>query len=330
MFLNSSNYCNKMPIVLIIGVATSTSTIFQSLSVSETTRIKLRVFTSQSASSTLNTIIDDILLTPKSPFHLSGYALRNLTDVFLFYDFTTTEFMKSFKFCMLEHYSQGNEYSICSSTYARARNRIAQLTPMELENLRKLPSFRAFIEKLVDQEPRRVIDLLTDSEYFRNQLNEFIADIYRYMLKFHCFIRVLLVMVKDLPLAPLGKLLRVLYVHCFNQRENVVECKEFKKCLNLMEGMAKDQLISMIQNCNQLTEEYIAKYCSKECFDSDDYETIASDVQENIKVTMIGLMEHGEQLKNVQCNSTRAYGDTSNLDKLGSRDNLKQVEIYFK
>lgn len=115
-----SNRCKQIPIVLVLGVATSATTIFQTLSVNETTRIKLSVFTSQTSNESLNTIIEEILLSPVVPFLLSGKVLKLLKNIFLYYDFTTTVFLKGYKYCMLEHYSQGNAFSVCTSSLSRS------------------------------------------------------------------------------------------------------------------------------------------------------------------------------------------------------------------
>lgn len=316
-----SNRCNPLPIVLILGVATATKTIFQTLSAAETTRIKIRVFTSQPATTTLNTITADILLTPKLPFHLSGYILRNMMDVYICYDFTITEFMKSFKYCLLEHYSQGNEYSLCTTSYARSLQRITQLTTEDLDHLRRLPSFRTHIEAILEHDPRRVVQLLTDDAYLRVEMKRFIGDIFSYMLLFHCFIRVLLVLVKDLPQAPLGKLLRSLYVECFNQKENVVDTKAFNECWRIMENVAKDQLISIMQNDVVRTiDEFLNEYCP----DSND-DPIIEGVRSTIQDAQEEILNTSIALCSAQATSSSTAGELINLK---SRDGMRQVNHH--
>lgn len=259
-----------MPIVLILGVATLTSTIFQSLSVNETTKIKLRVFSSQSAVVSFNKIVEDILLTPKLPFQLSGHVLRRLSDVFLFYDFTVSQFLESFKLCMHEHFSQGNEYSLCSSSFGNTKARIVELNGHDLQRIRELKSFRTYVESKLPDEPADVIALLEDDEHLRNELDLLTEQIYLYMLKFHCYLRVLLVLVKDLPTAPLGKNVRDLYMLC-NARNNIVDSEAFGQCCRLLEGMAKTEMVDKILKCIQVIEDYQEMHC-----DSDDEDDMVS------------------------------------------------------
>lgn len=264
--LISSNHINDLPIVLILGVATSMSSIFHTLSFTQTTRIKLREFASQSPVIRLNQIIEDIVLTPKSSFHLSNKLFAYLTDVFLFYDLTTTEFIKSFKLCMLEHYSQGNAYAICAPTYEQSVKNIKKLTIDDIESIRRLPSFRPYVESLTDWQA--VVDILTNDEYFRKILITMAKDIYSYFFSFHCCLRVLLLMVKELPNAPLGKHLRDIYSK-LEGYESIVDLPELQRCWQLLELMSKGEFISLLEKCCQLLEDLCATYCIQS---ADEYE----------------------------------------------------------
>lgn len=220
---------------------------------------------------------------------------------------------------MLEHYSQGNEYSLCTTSYTRSLQRIAQLTPEDLENLRRLPSFRSYIESILDAEPRRVVKLLTDDHHLKAEMKTFVGDIFRYIMLFHCFIRVLLVLVKDLPHAPLGKLLRTTYVHCFNQKENVVDSKEFKDCWRIMGNVSKDQLISTIQiDVVQAMDDYLEEHCSE----LDD--PIIHDVHNIIQDTQEDILKNTIEIMTAQATSISTSGE---LNKAESRDGIQQVGI---
>lgn len=242
------------------------SSIFHTLSFSETTRIKLRKFASQSPIIYLNQILEDIILTPRATFHLSNKLFAHLTDVFLFYDLTTTEFMKSFKFCMLEHYSQGDAYAACAPTYTESLKIMSKLTDADVEVIRRLPSFRPFVESLTDYA--EVIEILTNNEYFRKKLITLIADIYKYFFRFHCCLRILLLLVKDLPGAPLGKCLRDIYSKCVSG-EGVTESPEFQKCWQMLEFMSKSELIAMFEKCCLLLAGLKEQYCSENIDDLD-------------------------------------------------------------
>lgn len=231
--------------------------------------------------------------------------------------------MDSFKYCMLEHFSQGNEYSVCSSTYGNAKARLVQLDANDLENIRKLPSFRAYIAMILEEQPGKVVQLLTDDNCLRDELYEFTADVYAFLLKFDCYIRVLLVMVKNLPLSPLGKTLHSLYGHCCNLRVNIVDTEAFNNCCRMVEGMAKEELQSMIMECMATMEEYQNVYCPDDVDDADD--RIAHSAREAFKETLDGFMHHALELQNAQFANARIFNGINGLQKLENRENLQQV-----
>lgn len=297
------------------------STIFHTLSFTQTTRIKLREFTSQSPAIGLNQIIDDIILTPTSSFHLSNRLFAYLIDIFLFYDLTTTEFIKSFKFCMLEHYSLGNGYALCAPSYEQCVRNIKKLNNDDIESIRRLPSFRPYVESLTDWQA--VIDILTNDEYFRKKLMTMSRDIYSYLFGYHCCMRVLLLMAKDLPNAPLGKHLRNIYTR-FEGCENIIDSQDFQGCWQLLELMSRLELIALLEKCCQLLENVCATYCVQ---NGDEYEqdciNFILDVRAKIRDAIVDLsMDKPAQ-------STSSANESMDLKKFDSRQSMqmKMLEL---
>lgn len=99
------SYTSKLPLVLIIGIATAFKTLHSVLPFHITNKIAVNIFPTESSSSMLNSILDEIILTHHSPFFLSGKSFQILLDIFLFYDYSLHSFIQGFKIFMLEHYS---------------------------------------------------------------------------------------------------------------------------------------------------------------------------------------------------------------------------------
>lgn len=92
--------------------------------------------------------------------------------------------------------------ALCSLDKNHTKNIIETFDHDSLENVRLLKSFRKLVES--DSHENR-IKLLTDDEYFRTVLNQEIIKIQKYIKRLHIFLECLLILVADLPTAPLGK-----------------------------------------------------------------------------------------------------------------------------
>lgn len=287
----------------------------------ETTQIKLCVFSSQSAVTSLSKIVEEILLTPEMSFHLSGHVLRSMSDVFLSYDFTISQFIESIKYSMLEHFSQGDEYSLCSSSYELTKVRIAELKKIELENVRKLPSFRAHIEAIVHDQPSNVIQLMNDDEYLRDYIKHLTLEIYAFFLKYHCYLKVLLVLVKDLPLAPLGRNLRSLYMQC-NTRDNIVDTELFNNCCRLLEGMAKEGLVAKSMQCMNVIEDYQNAYCMTD-------DPVSNNAREAFEATLDCFNDLVLELENIQASTGAKKSTATSLKGVENRGDLQQVILHM-
>lgn len=251
--------------MLILGVATSATALLNTLSFTETTRINLRVFTGQPPNQILDQIFDSILLTPKCPFKLSRNVLEYLKDVFTFYDLTAKNFKRSVDYCLLDHYSNGNAYALCSIEYQQAQKNIEKLTHNDFELIRRLPSFRTYVESLLVNgqagEAKLVIDIFEKDETLRKQLPGIIQNLYIYFEKFYGQIRILWTLIKDLPIAPMGKRLIDVFMHCQSTENSLSETEEFQKCWQLLGMTSNEELIKLLKKCDDCLVDYVEMYC---------------------------------------------------------------------
>lgn len=248
-----------MPFVLILGVATSISAVMKVFSFTETTRIKIRGFSAHSPNQILNEIQNEIILTPRYPFQMSSHVFDYLKGVFLFYDLTTKNFLKAIHHSMLNHYQQGNAYAICTTTFKQSKHNIRRLQHNDLEQIRRLPSFRFYVEAMSNYQDIEAI--LTDDEFFRKQIVKMVYDIYCYLYKFYGYIRFILCLVKDLPDAPLGKKLNEIYIRFQSNQQLLTETEDFQKCFQLLSMLSKHVFIDILRKgCDALTE-YEFRFC---------------------------------------------------------------------
>lgn len=250
-------------------------------------------------------MLDDIILTPRISFHLSANIFSYMTSVFLYYDLTANEFLRALRVCMLTHYSQGAAYAVCTPSCVRSMvtikkmsgNTNERISHEEIEQIRRLPSFRPYVNALFNQGKFSVVmGILTDDEFFMNALGPLVRNVYCYFMKFHCFMRVLMILVKDLPNAPLGKHLRDIYPHCIGGDRSVIETDEFEKCWQYLALMSKQEIANLLQKCCHMMFNYLAKYCSVNDRQVDRY--VAEDARKCVEQTIQEILSFVENLSN--------------------------------
>ncbi|KAH8304530.1 hypothetical protein KR059_011778, partial [Drosophila kikkawai] len=252
-----SAHCGSLPFVLVLGVATAMSAVHGTLPYHVSSKIRLQVFQTQAAPVGLNEMLDRVLLSPKYAFHLSGKAFKFLTHIFLYYDFSIHGFIQGFKFCLMEHFFAGNAFALCTD-YSRALGRIKHLSHDDMESIRRLPSFRPYVEQINDC--KRIIAVLTDDDYLKKKLPQLLRDCMLHFLLFRSALEFLTELVGDLPRHPLGKLRRELYVNCMNKP--ITATPEYKECWQMLGFLSKDEFVGKVTRCLDRTEQFLAEEIS--------------------------------------------------------------------
>lgn len=320
-----SNHCQRLPFVLILGVATSSAILLNTLSFNETTRIKLRIFSGQPPNQMLDQMLDSVMLTPKCPFQLSSNVLEYLKSTFIFYDLTAKHFLRSINYCLLDQYSRGNAYSVCTYTFAQAKVNISKLRHEDFELIRQLPSFRPHIESmLANNQPKQVISLFEDDEFMRSHLTELVRQIFVYFMKFYGFIRLLWAFVKDLPNAPLGKRLSDIYIYCHASQKCVTKTEEFEKCWQLLSMLSKVEFKILLDKCRKILEEYDVNYLNEKDSDIDDQ--VRQETYEAIDHTLETLLNCQKDLEQDQLPSDAATVEAAS--KCQPQAQLSRTEFY--
>lgn len=116
-----------------------------------------------------------------------------------------------FQYCMMEHYYGDNTKSLCCGR-PMLDEAIANLTAEDLENIRRLPSFRPFLES---QDCRTKISLFEDDDFFRASLFDQMNRLHDYLYSFYACLRLFSAFVKDLPKNVLGKSASVAFIVSF-------------------------------------------------------------------------------------------------------------------
>lgn len=244
-----SGYLDRLPLVLIIGVATSIMALHNSLPHSVISRLSLRLFQSQPSIYFLNSTVEKVFLTGYCPFQLGRKVFKFLTDVFLFYDFSVEGFIKGVKYCMLEHF-YNSELSVLCCPPEDLEKVMQSLGEKQLEKLRMLPSFRTYVESKSKSEQ---VELLTSDKFFQAQVGVLMRTLRKHLVNFHVTLRLLHVLVSSLPHAPLGKQVRELY--CEAAASKISENPKFSECFTLLGFLSKDELLEKMSKLLQILEQ---------------------------------------------------------------------------
>ncbi|XP_023299678.2 origin recognition complex subunit 3 [Lucilia cuprina] len=314
----SANCCD-LPLCMILGVATSITAVHNALPYHVTSKIKLRVFQTQAAPVSLNEILEKVILSPKYAFHLSGKAFKFLTHIFLYYDFSVNGFIQGFKYCLMEHYFQGNAYALCTN-YSASLTKIKGMTHDDMETIRKQLSFRPYVESINDC--KRIISILTDDNYLKKKLPSLLKDCHVYFMLKRIFLEFFTVLVEDLPKCPLGKYRRELYANCMAKELSTQP--EYKESWQMLSFMSKDEFVAKISNAIKTTQDFFDQEIKGHLELSEDCEKIVEEKLHKVKELITKVVMAGMESSTTGGESQNTVTSPDELKQLSSRQDLKE------
>ncbi|XP_024589468.1 origin recognition complex subunit 3 isoform X6 [Neophocaena asiaeorientalis asiaeorientalis] len=239
----SSQHLHEFPLILIFGIATSPVVVHRLLPHAVSSLLCIELFQSLSCKEHLTTVLDKLLLTTQFPFKLSEKVLQVLTNIFLYHDFSIQNFIKGLQLSLLEHfYSQ--PLSVLCCNLPEAKRRINFLSDNQCENIRRLPSFRRYVEK---QASEKQVALLTNERFLKEETQSLLENLHVYHTNYFLVLRCLHQFTSSLPKYPLGRQIRELYCTCLEK--NIQDSEEYASALQLLRMLAKDELMAMLQKC---------------------------------------------------------------------------------
>ncbi|KAG0168293.1 Origin recognition complex subunit 3 [Apophysomyces sp. BC1015] len=228
-----SEYRMRIPIVLIIGVATSTEILHQSLSKSTLGLLRTEKFWLRQSDAWLNRVLETIFIDEADTLKFGARPYKFLLDHFYLHDFSMGKVTASLKYALMHHF-YGNPLSIFFplvglSAAAEMKRKLAEWQRTNVvgndhaTNLRMLGSFRTYIEGICDSDPKRALQLLDDDDYLlTTALPEFLCDIRKYQQEFKLGIEIIQVLQAQFPLMTMQrKSKRMLLLDALESREGL-------------------------------------------------------------------------------------------------------------
>ncbi|KAI8335759.1 origin recognition complex subunit 3 N-terminus-domain-containing protein [Chlamydoabsidia padenii] len=154
-----SEYRTQLPFVFVIGIATSTEILHQSLTKSTICLLRIEKFWLQQSDVWFNRVLDKIFINSNFTLKFGARPYKFLLDHFYLYDFSISKVKASMKYALMHHF-YSNPLSIFLSLMGQShRSIVTTLTLWHNNNittadhaahLRMLRSFRLYIEHLID------------------------------------------------------------------------------------------------------------------------------------------------------------------------------------
>ncbi|KAI9485059.1 origin recognition complex subunit 3 N-terminus-domain-containing protein [Zychaea mexicana] len=192
-----SEYRLKIPIVFIMGIATSTEILHQSLTKATIGLLRIEKFWLEQSDVWFNRMLEAVFIESVHTLKFGARPYKFLLDHFYLYDFSMGRATASLKYALMHHY-YGNPLSIFSPLVGRSEDDIRStlkewhdaklLNEHHITSLRMLSSFRAHVDAIADQDPQQALRLLdddNDASYLMTEaLAEFILGLKRYQHEF--------------------------------------------------------------------------------------------------------------------------------------------------
>ncbi|CAO3597039.1 unnamed protein product [Absidia cylindrospora] len=156
-----SEYRVNIPFVFIIGIATSTEILHQSLTKSTICLLRIEKFWLQQSDVWFNRVLDKIFIDSNFTMKFGARPYKFLLDHFYLYDFSISKVKASMKYALMHHF-YSNPLSIFLSLAGQSHQTILttltqwhndHITTIDhASHIRMLRSFRQYIEHLVDDK----------------------------------------------------------------------------------------------------------------------------------------------------------------------------------
>jgi origin recognition complex subunit 3 len=211
-----SGYSEELPIILLIGIATSLETFHQSLPISSLSLLQIEKFKLLQSYECINEIIEKTFIDDVDDFKLGIKPYQYLLDNFNFLNLSVDSFIRGIKFSVMYHF-YSNPLSVLSSidpTSPEIDIILKSLTKRHLDEAKVLTfgSFKNYVNSIKSKSPQLVYKLLTDDETLKSSIKEGLIGLHNYHIKFRIGFKCLLELQKLFQSPLFKKSKRALYL----------------------------------------------------------------------------------------------------------------------
>ncbi|CAM0138700.1 unnamed protein product [Umbelopsis sp. WA50703] len=263
LFEICSEYRSRLPIVLLIGIATSSNALHQSLSKSALSLLRTEKFWLQQSDVWFNKVIEDLFIKPTHTVKLGPRPYKFLLDHFYLFDFSIGSVMASLQFTLMHHY-YANPLSVFSPFSGSSLSKETILTMYEdghltqdhATHIRMLPSFRTYIDTICESKPHEALRLLEDDAYLiTDAVPRFLFDLDEYQKSFYAAFTIMTTVQACFPtFAGLRRSNRMLYLELLETKNGLVNSEFVRWLVSLVRKMTVDSLEALLRGLCELVD----------------------------------------------------------------------------
>ncbi|KAJ2488256.1 Origin recognition complex subunit 3 [Coemansia sp. RSA 2320] len=256
----ATSYCHSVPIVVVLGLATSYESIHQSLSKASISMLNVEKFNLQRSKQCIDAAIRRVLVEATDTLSFGAEAYKSLLDQFLLYNFSITGFVKKLKFAAMDFF-YAQPLSVLASMLKRsASGALAvvgcpiRLSPEQLELVRMQKSVQRFLEQQLEEtgDSQHFRLALSSDEYMQNSV---LPQLLRRLASFragYCLGIDLVVALQDVVPESLQKPIRTLHYYAISQRFD--DCMHWKALSAVMRRMKAPDMDRLLARINAIVE----------------------------------------------------------------------------
>ncbi|KAI7876829.1 hypothetical protein K492DRAFT_134816 [Lichtheimia hyalospora FSU 10163] len=204
-----SEYRRRLPIVFVMGIATSSEILHQSLTKASISLLRVEKFWLEQSEVWLNRVLETLFIERADTLKFGPRPFRFLVDHFYLYDFSMGKVTASLKYALMHHF-YANPLSILLPLLGYDAERLKSTLTEWFEQgilcthhatfLRMLPSFRMHVNALADQDPHEALCLLDDDAYLMTKaLPKFVLGLQNYQHHFRYGIELIRILHQQFP-----------------------------------------------------------------------------------------------------------------------------------
>ncbi|OAQ35888.1 hypothetical protein K457DRAFT_13122 [Linnemannia elongata AG-77] len=179
-----SNYQDRIPFVLLMGLATSIDALHQGLPKAVLSRLQTRKFQMQQSSECLTAIIEDLFIHANVGLMVGSLPLKQLIDQFIHYNFSVGGFISNLKYIVMHHFYANPLSILCDRSLTAQSKALDLLTTGHFDHLRMLPSFQQYVEGKLESDPQEAEMLILDDEFLVQQIPDLVQGLREYHQNF--------------------------------------------------------------------------------------------------------------------------------------------------
>ncbi|KAJ2342786.1 Origin recognition complex subunit 3, partial [Coemansia erecta] len=252
----AGGYCDAVPIVLVLGLATSYECVHQSLTKASISMLNVERFNLQRSKQCIDAAIRSLFVQGRAPLCFGAEAYKSLLDQFLLYNFSIAGFVKKLKYAAMDFF-YAQPLSVLASMLAPDAAVAAcpvRLNSDQVELIRMQRSVQRFLERQAggDGGPEHVRRALSDDGFFQDAvLPQMMRELVGYRRSYCLGIDAVEVIQSVAPEA-MQKPIRTLHYYGVGQQFD--DCTHWKTLLAVVRRMKVSEMDSLLQKLCRLVD----------------------------------------------------------------------------